>query len=394
MPKTPKTTQHKPDYLLVVTVIVLAVIGLVMLSSASAVVSYENFGSNYYYLKHQLFYGVLFGLLALIITSRFNYQRWKKFAAFLLLATLFLLVAVFIPAIGLEYGGAKRWIGIGPLTMQPTEVVKLTFILYLATWLEKRQKGIRDWKYGFLPFITILGIIGFLIMLQPDLGTMSVIIATAIVIYFIAGARWRHLAAIGGTGIVLFWILIKSAPYRMARFTVFLNPELDPQGIGYQINQALLAVGSGGLFGRGLGKSIQKYNYLPEATGDSIFAIVAEELGFIRVLALIALFVFLTVRGFIIAKRAPDVFGKLVATGITAWIAFQAFINMAAMVALVPLTGIPLPFVSYGGTALLLTLAAVGILINISKYTVEPKEVPSISRIVKKKYNISRRDRG
>jgi len=225
-------------------------------------------------------------------------------------------------------------------------------------------------------------------MLQPDLGTMSVIIASAIAVYFIAGARWRHLAAIGVAGITLFWILIKSAPYRMARFTVFLNPELDPQGIGYQINQALLAIGSGGLFGRGLGKSIQKYNYLPEATGDSIFAIVAEELGFIRVLALIALFVFLTIRGFIIAKRAPDVFGKLVATGITAWIAFQAFINMAAMVALVPLTGIPLPFVSYGGTALLFTLAAVGILINISKYTVEPQKASSFSSIVRKKYSL------
>ncbi|NQV13168.1 MAG: putative lipid II flippase FtsW [Parcubacteria group bacterium] len=361
--------KHKPDYWLVITVMVLLVIGLVILSSASAVVSYENFGNNYQYLKHQLFYGVLFGLLAMIITSRVNYRFWKKFAAILLGVTLVLLLAVFIPGIGLEYGGARRWISLGAATMQPTEVVKLTFILYLATWLEKRQKGIRDWKFGFLPFVTVLGIIGSLIMLQPDLGTMSVIIVSAIAIYFIAGARWRHLAAIGGAGVVLFWILIKAAPYRMARFTVFLNPELDPQGIGYQINQALLAVGSGGLFGRGLGKSIQKYNYLPEATGDSIFAVMAEELGFIRILFLIGAFVFLAIRGFLLAKRAPDLFGKLVAVGIISWIAFQAFINIAAMVALVPLTGIPLPFISYGGTALLFTLAAVGILINISQYT-------------------------
>lgn len=375
--------KHKPDYWLVITVIMLVVIGLVMLSSASAVVSYENFGNNYQYLTHQLLYGVLFGLLAMIITSRIDYRFWKKFAAVLLAVTLLLLLAVFIPGIGLEYGGAKRWIALGSATMQPTEIVKLTFILYLATWLEKRQKGIRDWKFGFLPFVTVLGIIGSLIMLQPDLGTMSVVIASAIVVYFIAGARWRHLAAIGGTGIVLFWLLIKAAPYRMARFTVFLNPEIDPQGIGYQINQALLAVGSGGLFGRGLGKSIQKYNYLPEATGDSIFAVMAEELGFIRILFLIAIFVFLVIRGFMVAKKAPDLFGKLVASGIIAWVAFQAFVNIAAMVALVPLTGIPLPFISYGGTALLFTLAAVGILINISQHT-KTAPGPSLDRRVRR----------
>lgn len=361
--------KHKPDYFLIITVVVLLVVGLVMLSSASAVVSYENFNNNYYYLTHQLIYGVLFGLMAMMITSRIDYRFWKKLAALLLGITLILLIAVFIPGIGLEYGGAQRWISLGSATMQPTEIVKLTFILYLATWLEKRQKGIRDWKFGFLPFATVLGVIGLLVMLQPDLGTMSVIIASAVVVYFIAGARWRHLAAIGGAGALLFGILIKAAPYRMARFTVFLNPEVDPQGIGYQINQALLAVGSGGLFGRGLGKSIQKYNYLPEATGDSIFAVIAEELGFVRILFIVGLFVFLAIRGFIIAKKAPDLFGKLVASGIISWIAFQSFVNIAAMVALVPLTGIPLPFISYGGTALLFTLAAIGILINISKHT-------------------------
>ncbi|MBU1178475.1 putative lipid II flippase FtsW [Patescibacteria group bacterium] len=378
--------KHKPDYFLVITIIALMVIGLVMLSSASAVVSYENFGNNHYYLVHQLFYGVLFGLMAMIITSRIHYHFWKKLAAILLGVTLVLLLAVFLPGIGLEYGGARRWISLGTATMQPTEIVKLTFILYLATWLEKRQKGIRDWKYGFLPFVTVLGIIGFLIMLQPDLGTMSVIIVAAIMVYFIAGARWRHLAAIGGTGIILFCILIKAAPYRMARFTVFLNPEIDPQGIGYQINQALLAVGSGGLFGRGLGKSIQKYNYLPEATGDSIFAVMAEELGFIRILIIIGLFVFLAIRGFVISKKAPDLFGKLVATGIITWIAFQAFVNIAAMVALVPLTGIPLPFISYGGTAVLFTLAAVGILINVSQYT---RVAPGVSTDRRVRHSIS-----
>lgn len=365
--------KHNPDYVLIISVFVLVVMGLIMLSSASAVVSYENFANNYYYLKHQLIYGALIGLALMIIISKINYRIWKKFAALMLFITILLLLAVFIPGIGFEYGGARRWINLpGFSTIQPTEIVKLTFILYLATWLEKRQKGISDWKFGFLPFVTVIGLIGLLIMMQPDLGTMSVIIFSAIVVYYIAGASYKHLLVLGTSGMAIFFILIKIAPYRMARFTVFLNPSLDPQGIGYQINQALLAIGSGGLFGRGLGKSIQKYNYLPEATGDSIFAIISEELGFIRVLIIIALYAYIGYRGFQISKKSPDVFGKLVATGITTWFVYQAFVNIAAMVALVPLTGIPLPFISYGGTALLCALVGVGILINISKYTVEP----------------------
>lgn len=364
--------KHNPDYILIIVVFVLVVLGLIMLSSASAVVSYENFANNYYYLKHQLIYGALIGLVLMVIVSKLDYRIWKKFAAFMLFLTVLLLLAVFIPGLGFEYGGARRWINLpGLSTIQPTEIVKLTFVIYLATWLEKRQKGISDWKYGFLPFVAVIGLIGLLIMLQPDLGTMSVIIFSAIVVYYIAGASYKHLLALGASGIVIFLTLIKIAPYRMARFTVFLNPSLDPQGIGYQINQALLAIGSGGLFGRGLGKSIQKYNYLPEATGDSIFAIISEELGFIRVVIIIFLFAYLGYRGFLISKKAPDMFGKLVATGITTWFVYQAFVNIAAMVALVPLTGIPLPFISYGGTALLCTLVGVGILINISKYTTE-----------------------
>ncbi len=368
--------KHNPDYILIILVFVLLTVGLIMLSSASAVVSYENFSSNYYYLKHQLIYGALIGLILMIIVSKIDYRIWKKFAALMLFITLLLLVAVFIPGLGFEHGGARRWINVpGLSTIQPTEIVKLAFIIYLATWLEKRQKGITDWKYGFLPFTAVIGLIGLLIMMQPDLGSMSVIIFSAIIVYFVAGASYKHLLALGASGIMIVLILIKLAPYRMARFTVFLNPSIDPQGIGYQINQALLAIGSGGLFGRGLGKSIQKYNYLPEATGDSIFAIISEELGFIRVLLIIFMFAYLGYRGFIISKKAPDKFGKLVATGITTWFVYQAFVNIAAMVALVPLTGIPLPFVSYGGTALLCALVGVGILINISKFTVEEQPV-------------------
>lgn len=358
---------NKPDYILIICVFALVVFGLVMLSSASSVLSYEQFGHNYYYLKHQLFYGVASGLVLLIVFSKIDYHKLRKFASFLLLATLVLLVLVFIPGLGFEYGGATRWISLGPITMQPTEIAKLTFLIYLATWLEKRERGVKDFSVGLLPFMTILGIISLLTILQPDIGTLTIIVLSAICVYFVAGAPLRHLAFLGAVSLGLFWLLVKIAPYRMARLTVFLNPEIDPQGIGYQINQALLAIGSGGLFGLGLGHSIQKHNYLPEVTGDSIFAVIAEELGFIRVLILVSLFLIFALRGFSIAKKAPDLYGRLLACGITSWIAFQAFINIAAMVAILPLTGIPLPFVSYGGTALISALAGVGILINISK---------------------------
>lgn len=364
-------TPHKPNYLLIITTFALVVFGLIMMASASSVVSYDKFGENYYYFRHQLLFGVLFGLIAFAFTSRIDYHHWQKLAVPALIITLALLVCVLIPGLGLEYGGAKRWIHIGSFTMQPTEIAKLTFLLYLATWFEKRGKGVKDWKYGFLPFVTILAVIGLLTMLQPDLGTFSIIVITAVIVYFVAGASWSHLLAIGIGGAALFWLLVKIAPYRMARFIVFLNPELDPQGIGYHINQALLAIGSGGFFGRGLGKSIQKFQYLPEAAGDSIFAVIAEELGFLRILLLIGLFILFAYLGFKIAKGAPDNFGKLVAVGVTGWLGFQALINIAAMANLIPLTGIPLPFVSYGGTALMTSLAAVGILVNISKYTHE-----------------------
>lgn len=365
---------HKPSYSLIVVVFILVVFGLIMLSSASAVLSYENFGNNYHFFLHQLVYGVILGFLAMIVISKIDYHVWSKYATFLLLATVVLLVLVFIPGLGVEFGGAKRWIGLGPITIQPTEIAKLTFIMYLATWLEKRQQGITDIKYGLLPFLTIIGTIGLLILLQPDMSSMFIILLTAIIIYFVAGAPISHILGLGVGGIGFLFLLIKVAPYRMARFTVFLNPELDPQGIGYQINQALLAVGSGGIFGQGLGKSIQKYNYLPEATGDSIFAIIAEELGFVRVIFLIILYLVLSYVGFKIAKAAPDLYGRLLAAGIVSWIIFQAFINIAAIIALIPLTGIPLPFVSYGSSALLVSLAGMGILINISRRTKRAKQ--------------------
>lgn len=362
-------TYHKPDYVLILIVFIIMIFGLFMLSSASSVISFEKFGDSNYLLKHQLIYGILIGLIGLIIMARIDYHVWRRFAFALFALNILLLLAVFLPGIGYGYQGARRWLQLGAFLLQPTEVLKLTFIIYLATLFEKNSQGIKEATYGLIPFLVMLGIVVLLIMMQPDMGTMIVISVIALAIYFMAGAPIKHLVWIilGSTGLLL--LLIKIAPYRAARFTIFLNPALDPQGLGYHINQALLAIGSGGIFGLGFGHSRQKYLYLPEVTGDSIFAIMAEELGLILCIAFIALFLVLMYRGFKIAKNSPDIFGKLLAAGITTWFVLQAFINIAAMVTLLPLTGIPLPFVSYGSSALATSLIAVGILINISRQT-------------------------
>jgi len=360
---------HKPDYPLLATIVVLVIFGLVMLASASWVLGFEKFNDSNYYVKHQLLYGVLIGGLALLVTLKIDYHRWKKLAFAFMSITIILLLAVLIPGLGFGYGGANRWVSLGPLVLQPTELLKLVFILYLATLFSKNIEGIKETAYGLMPFLIILGSLVFLIMLQPDMGTMITIAITALVIFFVAGAPLKHLAwiVLGASGLML--ALIKIAPYRAARLTVFLNPALDPQGIGYHINQALMAIGSGGIFGLGFNHSRQKYLYLPEVTGDSIFAVITEELGLIFSLLLIVLFLIILYRGIKIAKNAPDIYGRLIATGITAWIVIQAFINIGAMVTLLPLTGIPLPFVSYGSSALVTTLAGIGVLLNISKQT-------------------------
>jgi len=358
----------QPDRLLIFLVFGIVIFGLVMLSSASTVVGFSQFGDSNYFLKRQLVFGVLVGIGAFLLTSRFPYRLWTRYAVPLMVVTVVLLIAVFIPGIGYSAGGASRWINVGGwFLFQPTEFAKLSFLLYLSLWLDKRGHGIRDFSSGFLPFLTLLAIVCGLILLEPNLSTMTVIAMIALTVLFVAGARLTHLFGFGVLAVGLLILLIVLAPYRAARFTVFLNPEVDPQGIGYHINQAYLAIGSGGPLGLGLGHSRQKYNYLPEVTGDSIFAVIAEELGFFFAVLVLAAFFLLMLRGFRIARGAPDTFGKLVAVGITVWLTFQAFVNIGAMVGLMPLTGIPLPFVSYGSSAMVLSLAAVGILVNISR---------------------------
>ena len=358
------------DYVYLTLVLGLVLFGLMMLASATAPVAYDRFGDSYYFVKHQIVFGLLPGIAGLVFFSRTPYTFWKKHAWNLLLVSIGFLVLVFIPGLSAGIGTAHSWISIGGwFSIQPSEFVKLSFLFYLAGWLEARgEKGMRDVHAGFLPFLGVLGVIMALLILQPDVGTMAIIAAMSIAVYFVAGAPLGYVLSLISLGTLALGALIAFAPYRAQRFMTFLNPEFDPKGMGYHINQALLAIGSGGIFGLGYGHSRQKFQYLPEVAGDSIFAVIAEELGMIGALALIAAFLAFLWRTLAIANRAPDKFGKYVATGVGVWITLQALVNIGSMVAIMPLTGLPLPFVSYGGTSLAVSLCAVGVVLNISKH--------------------------
>ncbi len=364
-----KSSTKSIDILLLCIVSTIVFFGLIMLWSASAPSGYDQFGDSYYFLKHQLIFGLIPGIAALLAFSRIPYTFWQKHAFHLLILSIVLLILVFIPGFSAGIGTAHSWISIGGIfSLQPSEVVKMTFLFYLAAWLGKRDEyGVKDVHSGFLPFLLVLGTIMLLMILQPDVGTMSIIAAMSLVVYFVAGAPLTYVFGLIATGIGMLTLLITMAPYRAARFTTFLNPELDPQGIGYHINQALLAIGSGGIFGVGYGHSRQKFQYLPEVSGDSIFAVISEELGFIFALLTLALFTVFLWRLLRIAQQTPDKFGKYFVIGVGAWITIQAFVNIGSMVALLPITGVPLPFISYGGTSLAVTLAAIGVVLNISR---------------------------
>jgi len=358
--------EKKLDRALLYTTFALLVFGLIMISSAGIAYSRSHFGDSYFFFKRQLA-GVLIGLVVLYFSQRINYNYWKKISLPFFVLSITFLILVFVPGVGTKIYGASRWLAIGPLSFQPSEMLKLGLVIYMAAWLESRGERVKDFFEGFLPFVTIVAVISFLLMKQPDMGTLGVIILVAISMFFLSGSKISHMLLMGSAGFLALAVLVKVESYRMNRLLVFLHPELDPRGIGYQINQALLAIGSGGILGVGLGHSMQKFNYLPEPVGDSIFAIIGEELGLVGCVVLIALFALLAMRGLHIAKNAPDTFSRLVAAGIVSWIFFQAFINMAAISGLIPLTGIPLPFISYGGTSIIFLMAAIGILLNISK---------------------------
>ncbi len=360
---------HDPDYTFIVLLGVMLIIGMIFLSSASSVISYDKHFDAYYFFKQQLFQGIIFGSILFLIISRINYNFLKKVAVPFLLVSIALVILVLVPEIGAEYMGGRRWIKLPWFSFQPTELLKLALIIYLASWFESREKDIKSFKNVFLPFIVLLGSIGGIVMLQPDMGGTVLIIAICMSVYFMAGGHLGLIFITTVAGSSIFYLLINQAAYRVNRLKIFLHPELDPQGIGYHIHQAFLAIGSGGIFGRGIGHSRQKFNYLPEVAGDSIFAIIAEELGFIFVTLLVLFFFYFFYRGMKIAKYAPDTFAKLTVAGIMSWIIWQMVLNIMAMVGLVPLTGTPLPFISLGSSSLLILLVAMGIVVNISRYT-------------------------
>lgn len=329
-----------------------------MVYDASVVEASEAFNDRFHYLKYQTLY-VFIGWVLMIITGHIDYHIYKKWIKWLFLANLFFLIIVLIPGIGMSIKGARRWLDLGFTTYQPSETFKLVLILYLAKWVEKPRKIVQ--------FLALIIFILGLIMLQPDMGTTIILIATSFVIYYVNGAPLKQFVASVLSAGFAGMILIFTSPYRRDRVLTFLNNSTDVLGTSYHVQQVLLALGSGGLFGLGIGRSLQKYRYLPEAMGDSIFAIIGEEVGFLGAFVFILVYTVIIWKGLKIAQNAPDIYGRLLAIGITCWIATQFCVNLASMVSLVPLTGVPLPLISYGGTSLIVSLIGMGVLLNISK---------------------------
>ncbi len=358
---------YKPDYILLTVTGLLVLAGLLIMASASPVLSSNKFGQAYYFLSRQTL-GVGIGLVCFVVGYFAPYKLWRKLMLPLLILSAVLMVLAILPSTGLKLKGASRWIDLGPITVQPAEFMKISFIGYLAVWLANRKREVKKFKTGFLPFLVMMGFVSIFFILQKDIGTLGVLAISALLLFFISGARIHQVAILIAVGLLAVGVFAYLEPYRIDRLKVFLNPGSDKQGAGYQITQALIAIGSGGPFGRGFGLSRQKFRYLPEATSDSIFAVFGEEFGFVGSVALMTLFVVFFWRGFRTATRAPDPFARNLAAGITLLITTQAFINIAAISGLLPLTGIPLSFISYGSSALITNLAATGILLHISKY--------------------------
>jgi cell division protein FtsW len=360
MKKAIKSSIHRPDWILFGVVFALLLFGLLMIFNASPVTSLRDFGDNLYLIRLQLAWAGM-GIFLAFVVFLIPYTFWQKIAPFILIGSLVLLAAVLIPAFGLKVYGAQRWLSFGWHSLQPAEFAKIAYIIYISSILSKGVK--------VKQFLIVTAIFAGILLLQKDLGTTIVLVSAGLAIFFVAGASWWYFLALAPISAILGSVLIILSDYRRARFFCFLNPTADQQGICYHIYQSLLALGSGGVFGIGLGQSRQKYGFIPEVATDSIFDVIGNELGFFGVLILISVFLLLIYRGFKIASNAPDKFSYLLVVGITTWIGIQALINIAGLSALLPLVGVPLPFISYGGSSLVATLIAVAILLNISRYT-------------------------
>ncbi len=357
----------KVDMPFLISVLILVVAGYAIFASASwGLLSKQaaKYGSVAF---NQTFFGLFLGSIACIIIAQIDYKKWRKYAFFIFVFSCIATLLVFVPHLGAAVNGAHRWIYIGSLSFQPSELLKIAFIIYLAAWMSREKEKAATFLHGFLPFIILTTIAAGLLLAQPDTDTFMITVFAGVAVFLAGGGRWKHILIMGVLGVIGLAVIAFARPYVMSRITTFMHPEQNSLGSGYQIQQSLIAIGSGGLTGRGFGQSIQKFNFLPEPIGDSIFAVASEEFGFIGATLLILLFLFFCFRGLKIAASVPDPFGRLLVLGIVILIVSQAFVNIGAMVGVLPLSGIPLPFVSHGGTALFATLAEVGIVLNISK---------------------------
>ena len=363
-----RTRTRNPDYFLLAIFIILVIFGLAMLASASSDLGKIQFNNSYYYLEHQIVYGLLIGLVGAFIVYKTDYQRLKKISFVLLLVSVVFLIMVFTP-LGTTVNSTNRWLRFGPLSFQPAELMKLTFIIYLSAWLSNTKfKRATDFQSGLLPFALVSGIIGALLILQPATSTVAILLGAGLTVYFVNGAPLKYIAIVIAAAVLIVSVVIYATPYRRARIVGYLDKSSNLQGQNYQVNQSLIAIGSGGLFGVGYGQSATKASYLPTPIDDSIFAVISEELGFIGASFLVVLFGLLAFRMFWLARKVGDQFGRLLLIGFGTVIALQAFTNMASISGIIPLTGVPLPFVSYGGTALAIFITMAGICLNISKY--------------------------
>lgn len=350
----------KTDIVLLASVVILTFFGLFMIYDASSFVAFRDFGDKYHFVKDQIFW-IILGFASMTVFANFNYHRFYNLAVPLLIGSIGLLLMVFIPGLGLNLLGASRWIDFKFFSLQPSEIVKLTLAIYLSAWFSTKEKG----RLG--AFMLLLGIVLGLIIMEPDMGTAIIILFEAGAIYFLSGAALFQFGIMGVIAVAVSALVAIIEPYRLQRLTTFFNSNQDITGSSYHVKQILIALGSGGLLGLGLGNSLQKYAYLPETATDSIFAIIAEELGFVGAVIVILIFVSIIIRGYKISSTAKDAFGKLLAGGISTYLAAQILINLGSQTASLPLTGVPLPFISHGGSSLIINLSAIGILLNIRK---------------------------
>ena len=366
--------QRSVDKVFLGLVITLAIVGVLMFISASLGVLAKNESKFYGVLFNQIALGVIGGVAVMIACIKMDYKHWRKWSFVIFVVSIILTLLVFVPGLGFKHGGAQRWLSVGPISLQPAEFLKIAFVIYFAAWLSWVKHRKQDFKFSILPLVILLGIIAAVLLKQPDTKSFILIAVAGCAMLFASGISWKYLVGVVLVGAIGLGALTMFTPYLKDRVRTFLDPSHDISGSSYQLNQSMIALGSGGVFGRGYGQSIQKFSYLPEPQGDSIFAVVGEEFGFVGSTLLILLFVAFALRGLRIANRAPDLFSRLLATGIVILLIAQSFLNIASIVGVFPLTGVPLVFISHGGTSLLLALAAVGIVLNISKYQKKPVE--------------------